>query len=105
MEFVRHRVSNIYFLMVKTKDRGAVARCVFGYFDGKEEKYFEGSMNGKIAEKPAGSGGYGWDPIFMPEGYNVTRAELSEEDDRATYLKIKPFEQIKNFFLEPKLDL
>ncbi len=84
--------------LLNGKDRSATARCVFGYFDGKEEKYFEGSMNGKIAEKPAGSGGYGWDPIFIPEGYNVTRAELSEEDDRVTYLKIKPLSKLKIFF-------
>ena len=83
--------------IVDGKDRGATARCVFGYFDGTEEKYFESSMPGAIAEKPAGTGGYGWDPIFIPEGCSVTRAELNEEDDKITYLKIKPFEQLKAF--------
>ncbi|MEI7720084.1 MAG: non-canonical purine NTP pyrophosphatase [bacterium] len=85
--------------LVDGKDRSAVARCIFGYFDGKEEKYFESSMSGSVAEKPAGAGGYGWDPIFIPEGYSVTRAELSEEDDKITYLKIKPFEQLKTFLV------
>src|SRR3990167_11463237 len=45
------------------KDRGATARCVFGFFDGKEEKYFEGGLSGTIAEKPAGTGGFGFDSI------------------------------------------
>ncbi len=79
------------------KDRAAIARCVFGYYDGKNEHYFEGHMNGTIATKPSGSGGYGWDSIFIPGGYTVTRAELSEEDDRKTYLQIKPFAQFKDF--------
>lgn len=81
------------------KDRSATARCVFGYFDGKEEHYFEGSLEGTIPEKPSGNGGYGWDPIFIPEGYSVTRAELSHEDDQKTYLKIKPFEKLKEFLV------
>jgi len=83
--------------LLNDKDRSAVARCVFGYYDGKHLQLFEGSMRGMIATKPAGDKGYGWDKIFIPEGYDVTRAELSEEDDQKTYLKIKPFAQLKNF--------
>ncbi len=78
-------------------DRSAVARCVFGYFDGNELKFFEGHLNGSIAMHPAGENGYGWDKIFIPEGYNVTRAQLNEEDDKQTYLKIKPFDKLKEY--------
>ena len=85
--------------LLEGKERGAMARCVFGYFDGKKEYYFEGSLSGRIPEEPAGTGGYGWDPIFIPQGYDVTRAELSEEDDKITYLKIKPFDQVKEFLI------
>jgi len=83
--------------LVDGKDRSATARCVFGYFDGTEETLFESSMRGRIAEHPAGTGGLGWDRIFIPEGFSVTRAELSSEDDRATYLRIKPIEQVRSF--------
>jgi len=79
------------------KDRNAKARCVFGYFDGENEIYFEGEMDGKIAKKPAGDGGYGFDRIFIPEGYNVTRAEQNAEDHKTVYLKIKPIMQLKEF--------
>jgi non-canonical purine NTP pyrophosphatase (RdgB/HAM1 family) len=79
------------------KDRAAVARCVFGYFDGTEERYFEGGMAGTIADKPMGDHGYGYDPIFIPEGYTITRAQMSEEDDKKTYLQIKPLAQVKEF--------
>lgn len=86
--------------LVDGKDRSAIARCVFGYYDGKEEKYFEGSMRGSVPEKPAGKSGFGWDSIFIPEGYSVTRAELSLEDDEKTYTQVKPFAQVKEFLLQ-----
>ncbi len=85
--------------MVDGKTRKATARCVFGYFDGKDLKLFEGSLSGEIAEAPAGENGYGWDKIFIPAGYKVTRASLTQEDDRKTYLKIKPFESLRKFLL------
>lgn len=81
------------------KDRSAVARCVFGYYDGKEETYFEGRLNGTVPEEPTGSAGFGWDPIFIPEGYTVTRAELSPEDDEKTYRQLKPIAEIREFLL------
>lgn len=83
--------------LLEGKDRKAVARCVFGYYDGDHLELFEGSMNGEIAKTPAGDNGFGWDRIFIPEGYSVTRASLNEEDDRRTYIQIKPFEKLKEF--------
>lgn len=78
-------------------DRGAVARCMFGYYDGTEVTFFEGELRGTIAQHPVGTGGYGWDKIFIPEGYQQTRAEMNEIDDKKTYMKIKPFAQLKAF--------
>jgi len=83
--------------LLEGKDRSATARCVFGYFDGENEVYFEGGMDGTIAEKPAGNVGYGFDRIFIPEGFNITRAEQNEEDHKMVYLKIKPILQLKEF--------
>ena len=83
--------------LVDGKDRGATARCVFCYFDGATETYFEGSIGGMVPEKPAGDGGYGFDRIFIPEGFAVTRAEQNAEDHKAVYLKIKPIKQLKEF--------
>lgn len=77
--------------------RSATARCVFGYYDGRELKFFEGKLNGSIAEQPDGDNGFGWDRIFIPDGYEVTRAALNQTDDRSTYLQIKPFEQLKTY--------
>ena len=83
--------------MLNNKDRNATARSIFGYFDGQNEAYFESSADGSIAEKPAGDQGFGFDKIFIPEGFNVTRAELNEEDRKTIYLKIKPNKQLRDF--------
>lgn len=82
--------------MLDGLDRTAVARCVFGYYDGVGVELFEGSLRGTIANQPAGENGFGWDKIFIPEGYTVTRAELSEDDNRKTYTTIKPFAELKD---------
>ena len=83
--------------LLEGKDRSATARCVFGYYDGENEVYFEGSMGGTIPDVPKGDRGYGFDRIFIPEGFNVTRAEQNDEDHKTVYLKIKPIMQLKEF--------
>lgn len=42
-----------------------------------------GIWPGTIAHEPAGGGGFGYDPIFIPEGYSVTSAELSADEKNA----------------------
>lgn len=46
--------------------------------DGKEY-FFEGIVNGIITTEPHGFDGFGYDPIFMPEGYDITFAQMSAE--------------------------
>ena len=83
--------------MINGQTRKATARCVFGYYDGKDLQLFEGKLEGEVAMAPAGEHGFGWDKIFIPEGYKVTRAQLSEEDDQKTYTQMKPFAALKQF--------
>ncbi len=83
--------------LVDGKERGAVGRCVYGYFDGKDEAYFEGVLEGSVAEKPAGKNGFGFDKIFIPKGYDVTKASLDDEDYKKTYMTLKPIAQLKEF--------
>ncbi len=80
------------------EDRGATARCTFGYYDGKNLQLFQGSLDGTIALSPKGSNGFGWDKIFCPEGYGgLTRAELGDEDNEKTYTTIKPFAKVREY--------
>jgi len=104
--FIRFFVDQVPFdricSMINGQSRLATAKCVFGYYDGKSLELFEGSLSGIIAETPAGDMGYGWDKIFIPSGYKVTRAQLSEDDDQKTYMQIKPFALLKAFLEKVK---
>jgi len=84
--------------MVDWKSRKAKARCVFWYYDWENIEFFEGISEGEIANELAGENWYGWDRFFIPKWYSVTRACLDEENDKKTYLQIKPFEQLKEYF-------
>jgi XTP/dITP diphosphohydrolase len=58
--------------------------CVVAYVDPQsgEERVFEGECRGHLAESPRGTGGFGYDPAFVPEGLpgDRTMAELSDHE-------------------------
>lgn len=73
-------------------------RRVYGYYDGEEMRLFRGELTGYIAQSPRGDGGFGWDQIFCPDGYGGrTRAELSPEENTATYVRLKPIDEVGDF--------
>lgn len=57
-------------------DRRARFRTVIALILGGEEFLFEGIAPGSIRHEPSGSGGFGYDPVFQPEGYDITFAEM-----------------------------
>lgn len=57
-------------------DRRARFRTVIALILGGEEFLFEGIAPGSIRREPSGSGGFGYDPVFQPEGYDITFAEM-----------------------------
>lgn len=69
---------------VPDEGRSARFRCaaVYATPDGKTV-VAEGTIEGRIAYAPKGSGGFGYDPIFMPEGETRTMAELSAGEKHA----------------------
>ena len=79
------------------KNRRATARCIIGFTDGKDVKFFEGYINGKIAKKPKGTNGFGWDRIFIADGFSgKTNAELCEDDYGKVTMTIKRFDLLKS---------
>lgn len=69
---------------VPDERRTARFRCALSMVtpDG-EERTWHGVMEGRIAEAPAGENGFGYDPLFIPEGEHRTTAEMSSEEKDA----------------------
>lgn len=61
-------------------ERSAQFRTVIAYFDGEKMELFEGIVKGNILTFQRGEGGFGYDPVFVAEGYEQTFAELSSEE-------------------------
>lgn len=63
--------------------RAARFRTVVALIIDGETKIFEGVMEGEIARKRSGSEGFGYDPVFIPQGYSCTIAEISLDEKNA----------------------
>lgn len=60
-----------------TTDRKAHFRTVIVLLFGSKEYVFDGRIDGAIASAPRGNEGFGYDPVFQPEGFNMTFAQMS----------------------------
>ena len=74
-------------LLLKTLEgvanRKARFRTVISLILDGEEHLFEGVVEGRITESEAGCGGFGYDPLFIPDGYDCTFAEMSADEKNA----------------------
>lgn len=80
-------------------ERGAQFRTVVALLIGKESHLFEGIVRGTIIEERRGEGGFGYDPIFVPEGYEQTFAELGNEVKNSISHRAKAVKQLAEYLL------
>jgi XTP/dITP diphosphohydrolase len=59
---------------------------------------FDGACEGKIIHEPRGENGFGYDPLFMPMGFDQTYAELGDEVKNKLSHRAKALEKLKQFF-------
>jgi XTP/dITP diphosphohydrolase len=59
---------------------------------------FEAEMLGKLGNEPKGDNGFGYDPIFIPEGLKLTNAQLSSEEKNAISHRKKALAKLVDFF-------
>lgn len=78
-------------------DRTAVAVVRYALHDGKRIHIFEGETSGRIAKRPAGTGGHGYDPAFIVDGYDKTRGQMTQEEYDLTSARFKALHKLKAF--------
>ena len=75
-------------------DRSATFSCAAAFVDGDFEHVELGVWPGTVSEAPAGSGGFGYDPIFVPRGSTVSAAEFTADEKNAVSHRARAFGQI-----------
>lgn len=97
---------NVNKLLIEMKElpedkRKARFVCCIAFVSSKgEEKVFWGYAKGKITREPRGKLGFGYDPVFIPEGYKLTFAELPpEEKDRLSHRR-KALDKLKKYLVK-----
>ncbi|MCL5430454.1 MAG: RdgB/HAM1 family non-canonical purine NTP pyrophosphatase [Candidatus Marsarchaeota archaeon] len=90
-------------LMEETKDRDAYFECALSFFDGKTMKTFVERVSGSIIFEEKGRYGFGYDPIFSPEGYNgKSFGEVQIAGKNGISHRSKAFEAFCKWYLDEK---
>ncbi|SRR5258708_6430271 len=90
---ILHRLEN-------AKDRSARYIAVFCLYDPAQKtvQFFAGEVKGAMATEERGGGGFGYDPIFIPEGHTETFGELGEEVKNVLSHRARAAEKVREYF-------
>lgn len=86
------------------KNRKVKVKLGVGFHDGKKAHIFIGEVNGLVATEIRGENGFGWDPVFIPKGFNQTFAEMPKEQKDKISHRGKALKKL-NDFLKANYDI
>ena len=78
-------------------NRNGTLVATIGYHDGRNAHFFTGEIRVTIATEERGKNGWGLDPILIPEGFNKTYAEMSEEEKNSDSHRRRALKNFKEF--------
>lgn len=84
------------------ENRKAQFRTAMALIQGGEEHLFEGIVRGEILHAEQGEGGFGYDPLFKPEGYDCSFAEMAPEQKNAISHRGRAIEKLVAFLREQR---
>lgn len=84
-------------LLKNETNRSAKARLAVGFHDEKKAHIFIGEVKGTIALEIRGDNGFGWDPVFIPEGFDQTFAEMDPKVKDSISHRGKALAKFKDF--------
>jgi len=74
--------------------------CAAVYYFGADFILAMGEIVGTIIKEPRGTNGFGYDPLFLPDGYDKTTAELPPEIKNKISHRFRAFDQLKKYLME-----
>lgn len=90
-------------LLGNNKNRNARFRTVIALIYEKKEYLFEGIVNGKIISEKRGAEGFGYDPVFIPDGKNRTFAEMDLTEKNTVSHRAIAFEKLREFLSQKQI--
>jgi XTP/dITP diphosphohydrolase len=90
-------INKVLLSLQNVVDRRARFRTVISLIWNGDEHFFEGAIEGTIRHERAGSEGFGYDPIFQPDGYDVTFAQMSLDEKNKISHRAIAMEKLVNF--------
>lgn len=93
----QHNIDKLLYNLQEKPDRSARFITVISLILDGEEHLFEGICEGKILESQRGSGGFGYDPVFVPEGSSKTFAEMTMEEKNVFSHRRKATDKLVEF--------
>lgn len=81
-------------------NRNARFRTVIAYVNGQEKHLFEGIVKGEITEIPVGTEGFGYDPIFVPEGFQISFAQMRADQKNGLSHRGRAMQKLISFLHE-----
>lgn len=83
---------------IREGKRNARFESVICLYSGKEiQHYFKGICEGTIVEKERGENGFGYDPLFLPEGFTKTFAEMNDKEKNSVSHRCRALQKLKEF--------
>lgn len=86
-------------MMDNESNRNVTAKTAVGFYDGQDYYIYTGEIKGRIAENIQGESGFGWDPIFIPNGYDKSFAQMSPEQKNEIsmrHIALKRLKEVDN---------
>jgi XTP/dITP diphosphohydrolase len=93
----KNNVAKVLNEMEGQSNRNARFRTVICFIENGEYHYFEGIIKGKIADKPEGINGFGYDPVFIPNGYELSFAEMNLDTKNSISHRALAIRQFTNY--------
>jgi len=77
--------------------------CAAVYYDGEEIHTAIGEFNGRMIDEERGTHGFGYDPLFIPDGYSISSAEMNPELKNSISHRFNAFNKLKKYLINEHL--
>jgi XTP/dITP diphosphohydrolase len=85
---------------IPQEKRGAQFVCCIALASGKDIRTFTGYVKGRIGTEPRGAGGFGYDPLFYPEGSDRTFAEMSDTEKNMISHRANALRELERYLID-----